>query len=77
VFTFTWRDSYFEQQMVRTFPTNQTFTFTISDEYDFFTLTGRFSTDYQSLSGEVTGRIDCLTSVRTTTGSWQGRRTGS
>jgi len=75
-FTLTWRDTYFEAMMVRTFPTNQTFTITINDQYDRITLTGRFSTDYRSLTGQVAGTIDCVTIVRPTTGDWDGRRTG-
>jgi hypothetical protein len=75
-FTLTWRDTYFGATMVRNFPTNQTFTMTINDQFDTFTLTGRFATDYQSLTGDVTGRIDCVTSVRNTSGTWTGRRTG-
>lgn len=77
-FVLTWTDAFFEQQMVRRFPTNQEFTLTFNDQFDTITLTGRFSTDYRSITGTVSGMIDCLTATRRpTTGDWDGRRTGS
>lgn len=76
-FTLTWRDAYFESTMTRTFAAGPTFTFTINDQFDTITLTGRFGADFQSLTGEVAGRIDCVTVVRNTTGTWEGRRIGA
>jgi len=75
-FTMTWRDAYFETQMVRQFPTNAEFTFTINDQFDSFTLTGRFASDYKTFSGDVTGHVDCVTSVRAVGGTMDGHRTG-
>lgn len=75
-FSLVWRDSYFGFTRTFTFPAANTFSFTVRDGSDVFNLTGRFSSDLQSLSGELAAQIDCFTSVRPTTGTWQGRRTG-
>ena len=74
--TLEWRDAYFEFTMRKSFPATSSFSFDINDEFDSFTLTGRFAPDWQSLTGEVTGRIDCLNAIRNTTGTWTGQRTG-
>ncbi len=75
-FTLEWRDSYFEFTMRKSFPATSAFSFVINDDFDTFTLSGRFAPDWQSLTGEVTGRIDCLNAIRNTTGTWTGQRTG-
>jgi hypothetical protein len=75
-FTLEWRDAYFEFTMSRSFPATSAISFVINDEFDTFTLSGRFAPDWQSLTGDVTGRIDCLNAIRNTTGTWTGQRTG-
>ena len=75
-FTLTWTDAYFQTQMVRNFPTTPDFIVSFNDAFDTITLTGRFSSDYRSITGTVSGSIDCVTSRRATTGDWDGRRTG-
>lgn len=76
-FTFAWRDSYFATTMTRSFPVAQTFTMTINDQFDTFTLVGTFASDYQSITGTMTGRVDCVQDKPPVSGTWSGRRTGS
>lgn len=75
-FTLEWRDAYFETTSRISFPATSSFTFTIRDQFDSFVLTGQFAADWQSLSGSLATSIDCVTSIRTGTGTWTGRRTG-
>ena len=75
-FTWVWRDTYFGLTRTFTMPAGNTISFTVRDDPDVFNLTGTFASDFQSLNGTLAASIDCLTSVRPTTGSWTGRRTG-
>lgn len=75
-FSMVWRDSYFGFTRTFTFPAANTISFTVRDDPDVFNLTGTFASDFQSLNGTLTASIDCVTSVRPSSGTWTGRRTG-
>jgi hypothetical protein len=80
-FAFVWWDSFIEETRTVQMPvldrSTRDFTFTSEDEYDTIVLDGRFSEDWQRLSGTVSGHIDCVTKVEPLSGTFEGKRTGS